>query len=50
MRVVVLTGISGSGKSVALNVLEDDGYYCLDNLPAQFLQEVVMALQEQGEN
>lgn len=49
MRVVVLTGISGSGKSVALNVLEDDGYYCLDNLPAQFLQEVVMALQDQGE-
>ncbi|WP_277997278.1 RNase adapter RapZ, partial [Bacillus cereus] len=29
--------MSGSGKSVALNVLEDAGYYCVDNLPAQFI-------------
>jgi RNase adapter protein RapZ len=48
MRVVIITGISGSGKSVALNELEDDGYYCIDNLPAQFVLEVVMNLQEQG--
>jgi RNase adapter protein RapZ len=48
MRVVIITGISGSGKSVALHELEDDGFYCLDNLPVQFVQEVVMALQEQG--
>jgi RNase adapter protein RapZ len=48
MRVVIITGISGSGKSVALRVLEDDGFYCLDNLPVQFVQEVVMSLQEQG--
>jgi RNase adapter protein RapZ len=48
MKVVVISGISGSGKSVALNVLEDDGYYCIDNLPAQFLQDVVRKLEPQG--
>lgn len=48
MRVVLITGISGSGKSVATNVLEDDGYFCIDNLPARFLGEVIMSLQEAG--
>lgn len=48
MRVVVITGLSGSGKSVALNVLEDDGFFCMDNLPVRFLQEVVMSLQDSG--
>ena len=33
MQLVLITGLSGSGKSVALNVLEDSGYYCVDNLP-----------------
>jgi hypothetical protein len=37
MRIVLITGISGSGKSVALNVLEDTGYYCVDNLPPALL-------------
>jgi UPF0042 nucleotide-binding protein len=37
MRIVLITGISGSGKSVALNVLEDAGYYCVDNLPPALL-------------
>lgn len=48
MRVVLVTGISGSGKSVAINVLEDDGFYCIDNLPVQFLQEVIGSLREAG--
>lgn len=48
MRVILITGISGSGKSIALNVLEDDGYYVIDNLPMNFLQEVIMSLQESG--
>jgi UPF0042 nucleotide-binding protein len=48
MRVVLITGISGSGKSIAINVLEDDGFFCIDNLPAKFLQEVLASLQEQG--
>lgn len=49
MRVVLITGISGSGKSVAINVLEDDGYYCIDNLPVRFLQEVIGALRDVGQ-
>jgi UPF0042 nucleotide-binding protein len=48
MRVVIVTGISGSGKSIAINVLEDDGFYCIDNLPVRFLQEVIGALQDNG--
>jgi UPF0042 nucleotide-binding protein len=48
MRVVLVTGISGSGKSIAINVLEDDGYFCIDNLPAKFLQEVIVSMQAQG--
>lgn len=38
---VVITGMSGSGKSVALATLEDLGYYCVDNLPADLLPELV---------
>ena len=41
MRLVVLSGLSGSGKSVALNALEDAGYYCIDNLPIALLQSLV---------
>ena len=37
MRIIVVTGISGSGKSVALNVLADSGYFCIDNLPPELL-------------
>ncbi len=48
MRIVVVTGISGSGKSIAINVLEDDGFFCIDNLPAKFMLEVIGSLQQQG--
>ena len=41
MRLVVLSGLSGSGKSVALNALEDAGYYCIDNIPVTLLQSFV---------
>jgi len=41
MQLILLTGMSGSGKSIALNALEDLGYYCVDNLPAKLLPEVV---------
>lgn len=41
MHIVLITGISGSGKSVALNVLEDAGYYCVDNLPPPLLPQLV---------
>lgn len=41
MRLIVVSGLSGSGKSVALHVLEDLGYYCIDNMPAALLKSVV---------
>ena len=46
MEIVLITGMSGSGKSVALNALEDAGYYCVDNLPPELLQPLV-ALEQQ---
>jgi UPF0042 nucleotide-binding protein len=48
MRIVLITGISGSGKSVALNVLEDTGHYCVDNLPPALLSHLVTTLAEEG--
>jgi UPF0042 nucleotide-binding protein len=48
MRVILVTGMSGSGKSIALNVLEDIGYYCVDNLPANLLVQVVDLLAQSG--
>lgn len=47
-QLIIVTGLSGSGKSIAIRQLEDDGYYCLDNLPADFLQSVVSNLAEHG--
>ncbi|MBP3865367.1 MAG: RNase adaptor protein RapZ, partial [Pseudomonas sp.] len=40
MRLVIVSGRSGSGKSTALAVLEDNGFYCIDNLPAGLLPEL----------
>lgn len=37
MALIVVTGLSGAGKSIATNALEDQGYYCVDNLPPKFL-------------
>jgi len=37
MEIVLITGMSGSGKSVALHALEDAGFYCVDNLPPELL-------------
>lgn len=48
MRIILITGISGSGKSVALRVLEDAGYFCVDNLPPVLLRELVAARQHEG--
>lgn len=41
---IVVSGLSGSGKSVALRTLEDLGYYCVDNLPAELLTEFVRSM------
>ena len=40
MRLIVVSGRSGSGKSTALHLLEDNGFYCIDNLPAGLLPEL----------
>ena len=48
MQLIIITGLSGSGKSVALNALEDSGYYCVDNLPVKLLPELVSFLDAAG--
>jgi RNase adapter protein RapZ len=48
MQLVLVSGLSGSGKSIALDVLEDSGYYCVDNLPATLLLDVVKFLYDGG--
>jgi UPF0042 nucleotide-binding protein len=40
LELIIVTGLSGSGKSIALRVLEDSGYYCIDNLPATLLPQI----------
>lgn len=48
MRLVLISGLSGSGKSIALNVLEDSGFYVVDNLPAKLLTSLVDFLDQAG--
>ena len=48
MQLFLISGLSGSGKSVALNVLEDSGYYCVDNLPAELLHVLMNNLNLAG--
>ena len=50
MQLFLISGLSGSGKSVALNVLEDSSYYCVDNLPAELLHVLTNNLQLAGIN
>jgi UPF0042 nucleotide-binding protein len=47
LELVLITGMSGSGKSVALHALEDAGYYCVDNLPPELLMPFVALQREQ---
>lgn len=48
MRITLITGISGSGKSVGLNALEDTGYFCVDNLPPSLLRALVETRASEG--
>ena len=50
MKLVVVSGRSGSGKSTALNVLEDLSYYCIDNLPVGLLPPLVASMLEQQQS
>lgn len=49
MKLLIISGRSGSGKSTALNMLEDHGYYCIDNLPASLLPALATRVSSQGE-
>ena len=49
MQLILITGLSGSGKSVALHVLEDSGYYYVDNLPLKLLTQTVDVLAAGGQ-
>ncbi len=48
MQLFLISGLSGSGKSVALKVLEDSGYYCVDNLPVEILPALMTQLDQSG--
>ncbi len=48
MQLFLISGLSGSGKSVALKVLEDSGYYCVDNLPVEILPALMSQLDQSG--
>lgn len=48
MQLIVISGLSGSGKSVALNLLADSDYYCVDNLPSMLLVDTVQFLRQAG--
>jgi UPF0042 nucleotide-binding protein len=48
MHLIVISGLSGSGKTIALTALEDSSYYCVDNLPALLLREVTVYLKDSG--
>lgn len=48
MQIVLVSGLSGSGKSIAIAVLEDVGFYCVDNLPLAMLQPLVDYLRHEG--
>ena len=41
MKLIIVSGLSGSGKSIALETLEDSGYYCIDNLPLILLEDFI---------
>lgn len=50
LRIILITGMSGSGKSIAIRALEDMGYYCVDNLPPQLFEPLVNLVRKQHTN
>ena len=50
MRIIVITGMSGSGKSTAVRALEDEGFYCIDNLPVRLFRRFVDLIGKSGES
>jgi UPF0042 nucleotide-binding protein len=50
LELIIVTGLSGSGKSIALRVLEDSNFYCIDNLPATLLPQISHHLEATNQN
>lgn len=48
LHLVLITGMSGAGKSVALRALEDAGYFCVDNLPPELIMHLLQTLEQQN--
>ena len=48
MRFVIVTGMSGAGKSTALKMLEDMGYFCVDNLPVPLIEKFIQLIRDSG--
>jgi RNase adapter protein RapZ len=49
MRIIIITGMSGSGKSTAVRALEDEGFYCIDNLPVRLFKSFIDLIDKSGE-
>jgi len=50
MQIILVSGLSGAGKSTALRILEDSAYYCVDNLPLSMLEQLAQIYQQYGYN
>lgn len=50
MEVIIISGLSGSGKNIALNVLEDNDFYCIDNLPVTLLSSISQHLNHEHQD
>ena len=50
MKIILISGLSGSGKTIALNLLEDNGFFCIDNLPLELLPELIQLHSQQRQD
>ena len=47
-KMIIISGLSGSGKSIALQTLEDEGFFCIDNLPITFIPRFLEEIQQKN--
>ena len=50
LEIIIVTGLSGAGKSTVINALEDIGYYCIDNLPLFLLSDLPASIIRSGQS